>query len=337
MSKLLFTLSAIAFILLGTGLLAPPIPAAAQDGTLVPGTPIEGTLSGGPATYTLNLSAGQLVMITLESEIFDPILIVNDTSGNQLARNDDGPSGRGSLLAFISPTDSAYAVVVDGWDLNGAYTLTASTPTANQVEVGGSVSLSPDGAAPLYIIFTGTAGMVVNVAATSQAEEDTKLKLYGPDIQMLAENDDDGPGRNPSLRRVQIATDGPYLLEVTSVFGEDLTANVDVTVESAELLILSETPQSVSLSPEGLGMEIFDFEAAAGTTYRFIVTMANGNGVNLSLENTGDFFSPTLDAGSGARVAWDYVAPVSGNLRLIVHPTFFGDGDDYQISLEVVQ
>jgi len=251
MSKLLFTLTLIAAVMLGAGRLDSPAPASAQDGTLVPGTPVEGTLAGGPVTYSLNLSAGQLVVISLESEAFDTILALNDSAGNELARNDDGPDGTNSLLAFLSPNDGSYAVVVDGWNTSGAYILTATTPDVNQIEVGASVSLPPDGNKPLYVTFVGTAGMVINLQATSQAGEDTRLILYGTDGKELAENDDDGPGTDPSLRRVKLPGDGLYLVEVGSVFGNDLTANVDLVTESTELLILSETPQTVSLSEAG--------------------------------------------------------------------------------------
>lgn len=335
MRKYLF--STLVLVTLITGLFGSMGSAAAQGG-LTPNEPVTGTLSGEPASYTIDLAAGQLLIASLESDAFDATLAIQDTNGTELARNDDGGEGTNSLLALVAQADGTYTLVVDAWgDASGDYTLTPNVVTPEQVEVGGSLSLAANGAEPLYAVFAGTADSVVNVYATSQGEDDTQISLYGVDAREIESDDDDGPGTIPYLRRVVLPADGLYLIEVRETFDYELTADVDVTVEATEQLYVDATPQAVVLNDDALGTEVYTFDATAGTVYRITVTSALGTGVSLELLDTGDFFEPDFETGNAVRVTWDYQATMDGTFRLVVHPAFFSDGDEYQISLEIVE
>ncbi len=307
------------------------------QGGLTPGAPTNGTLSGDDVTFTIDLAAGQLLLASVESDAFDTQIAVQDAGGMELASDDDGGEGTNSLLAFVAQADATYTLVVSAWSGTGDFVLTPNVVAPVLVEVGGSAMLTANGAEPLYAVFAGTAGSVVNVFTMSQAEDDTQLTLYGVDGQEIEYDYDDGPGYNSYLRRIVLPADGFYLAEVREVFDYDLTANVDITVEATEVLPVDATPQALTLGDDMLGTEVYTFEATAGTTYRIIVTCALGTGVDLELHDTNDFFTPDIESGNAVRVAWDYMTTAGGPIRLVVHPAFFSDGDTYQISVEVVQ
>jgi hypothetical protein len=136
---------------------------------------------------------------------------------------------------------------------------------------------------------------------------------------------------------VVLPADGLYLIKANAIFDDIPTANVDISVEATERLFIDATPQGLSLSDDGLGTEVYTFEATAGSTYRTVVTSVNGSGIRLEMLDTDAFFTPDLDAGDAVRVSWDYRATVNGMFRLVVHPSFFSDGDEYQISVEIIE
>ncbi len=82
---------------------------------------------GAPRDYALTLAEGQVAMISLESDAFDPMVEIrsaNDPDGEIVAMDDDGGSGLNSFLVF-SGEPGNYLVRVRGYSSSaeGAYTL----------------------------------------------------------------------------------------------------------------------------------------------------------------------------------------------------------------------
>lgn len=120
---------------------------AQEGGRISVGASLEGELTGRDPTtddgshydgYRFQARAGERVAISLESDSFDPVLIVgrqNRRSFEELARNDDAP-GRGlnSRLVFTAPETGAYAIRATSLDESlGAYRLGL---TAAPAEIG---------------------------------------------------------------------------------------------------------------------------------------------------------------------------------------------------------
>lgn len=95
---------------------------------------VEGTLVDGGARlndgslYDIHLFEGQaeqIVRITLPSDEFDTFLILQDASGEELARNNDGSNGANAELIVRLPVTERYRIVVNAYDEtgNGAYHL----------------------------------------------------------------------------------------------------------------------------------------------------------------------------------------------------------------------
>ncbi|MGB7313831.1 MAG: tetratricopeptide repeat protein, partial [Nodosilinea sp.] len=81
--------------------------------------------------------AGQTVAITLESIEFDTFLLLRDSEGNELVRNDDIDTEAGNYHSFISltlPVDGTYQIWANGLDSTsrGRYQLTVVETTPEQ-------------------------------------------------------------------------------------------------------------------------------------------------------------------------------------------------------------
>jgi tetratricopeptide (TPR) repeat protein len=111
------------------------------DGNTAPLLQVEGVLEPGDSTftddnslydtYTFEAEAGQAVIITLESEEFDTYLLLENSQGEHIARNDDiSDDDRNSSIAVVLPQAGTYQVLAGAFDdtQRGAYRLTV-TPT----------------------------------------------------------------------------------------------------------------------------------------------------------------------------------------------------------------
>lgn len=95
----------------------------------------EGDLGGGDGEdggsqhdYAVTLRAGEAILISAESEAFDPVVRVyraDDREGEPVATDDDSGAGFNALLAFAPEEAGSYVVRVASFssDRGGAYTL----------------------------------------------------------------------------------------------------------------------------------------------------------------------------------------------------------------------
>ncbi|MBX3560246.1 MAG: PPC domain-containing protein [Sphingomonas sp.] len=111
---------------------APPAPPANATPTRTESTEwrvFDGELAGdgAPRDYALTLAEGQIAMISLESDAFDPVVEVrraDDPDGDAIEMDDDGGSGLNSFLVFSGEAGD-YLVRVRAYSSSGegAYTL----------------------------------------------------------------------------------------------------------------------------------------------------------------------------------------------------------------------
>lgn len=98
-----------------------------EQGSLGPGDPILNDNSFFDS-YPFSGRAGQQVTISLQSQDFDPYLLLVDEAGNLLAENDDiSGSDYNSQIVFTLPLDGTYRIIANSFDPagQGFYTLTA--------------------------------------------------------------------------------------------------------------------------------------------------------------------------------------------------------------------
>jgi tetratricopeptide (TPR) repeat protein len=89
-----------------------------------------GTITPAEATYTFEGSQGEAITITLDSEDFDPVLSLFDSSGDEVATNDDFGGTLNSAIILILPADDTYTVIARSFSgQGGEFNLVVRTST----------------------------------------------------------------------------------------------------------------------------------------------------------------------------------------------------------------
>ncbi len=187
--------------------------------------------------YAFRASAGERLVVTLDSEAFDPLVRVGRMNGrdfDELAHNDDaGGGGLNSRLVFVAPSSGEYIIRATALsDSGGDYVVgleqAPPPPPSETIAIGDDIEgalgegsgRNDDGQRADFYRFTGTAGQRVAVEMTSD-DFDTYLTLRRLSDNALVAEDDDGLGEGTDSRLVHtLDTDGDYLIEARA-FSED--------------------------------------------------------------------------------------------------------------------
>lgn len=179
--------------------------------------------------------AGSVVEVTMQSDAFDPFLVLEGPSGDAVGQNDDGAavSGTDSWLWRELPTSGTYTIWAGSLDgsATGPYSLSlergepARDPASMAVGETHSGSIqSDDGYDPRFgdrarpVTFEGSSGQSVSIVMRSEAL-DPYLVLEGP-AGATVDHDDDGGGGTDSRLDVTLETDGTYTVWAGSFSGE---------------------------------------------------------------------------------------------------------------------
>jgi len=238
--------------------------------SIVPDVTITGTLTptGDVDFFAFEANAGQHVTIDVDAQSLtsrspaDTIVTLYDSSGRQLAENDDESADtRDSLLRFTIPTAGRYAFRIRDVALRGGpnftyrarVTLAGSPPPsrftesepnnsiaqANTITPNVTVRGALDPAGDVdFFAFQASAGQRVriDVAAkrlTPSSAADTIVALFDSSGRKLAENDDRAPGQLDSLLEFTVATAGRYAFSIRDFGnkgGPNFTYEVTVTL-----------------------------------------------------------------------------------------------------------
>lgn len=176
--------------------------------------------SGDVDQFTITLTAGQTYMISMrgtgDSALADAYLTLANSGGTVVAFDDDGGSGRNSLLTFTATTTGTYTISAQGYPgdgLTGGYTIDVRQMTsdavgstlgaAKSINVGqttfGFIESSSDvdmykvtlTADTFYSIeLAGGADYNTDPASVRRGEVDTIITIYDAAGNVVATNDD---------------------------------------------------------------------------------------------------------------------------------------------------
>jgi hypothetical protein len=188
--------------------------------------------------HRIELRANQRVLLTLESDDFDPVLMVYraDDMHEPVAENDDGSEGFNSRLAFAAPADGTYVMRVLSYEPGtlGAYALRARALPP----LPAPVTAHSGTATTIWRTFRGELGAqdpdndgqrFDDYQVSLRQGEQLLLRLdaegFDPVVQLLAADsrngpvleadDDSGPGANAMLG-FDVPQSGDYIVRVTS-------------------------------------------------------------------------------------------------------------------------
>jgi serine protease Do len=163
-------------------------------------------------------TSGQTVQIDMMSDEFDAYLLLQDASGRELTRNDDGGEGLNARIIYTLPATAQYRIVANTYraGASGTYTLRLSEGTSgglpNPRGVRGTIArgqtvageLTPndprlaDNSVYQAWLFQGGAGETIVIDLVSE-DFDAYLLVQDQHGNRLASDDDSGEGLDSRL------------------------------------------------------------------------------------------------------------------------------------------
>ncbi len=217
-----------------------PATPSVQPATTVPvemGQSLAGDLEspGVPAAFSLEGRSGDIVSITVESLEFDPLVTLQNSSGADIATDDDSAGNLNARIAnFQLPDTGTYLILVSSLSRSarGSFVLTVDQGTAaaqppptaepnmalgdDALTPGQSISavLSPDQPEARFT-FAAIADQEVTITASS-AVFDPVLTLLDTDGAELAVDDDGAGALNARISKFRVPGDGMYTVVVSA-------------------------------------------------------------------------------------------------------------------------
>lgn len=313
--------------------------------------------------YGFRAEQGQRVIITLDSDDFDPLVRVGRMAGGdfvELAHNDDGPDqGLNSRLVFTASTAGDYVIrataVQDG---TGAYTIglapAPDAPPAKPLAIGDKVEgelnadtgANDDGQRAQLYRFSAEAGQRVAIELSSK-DFDTYLVLRnGVDGSVIAQDDDGaGVGTNSRLTAT-LDTAGDYVVEARA-FSGDGEGRFTLTVsevappppptsiqfgETVEGEIKTEDPQS----DDGKHYHAYAFSGAEGQRIQAILRSGDFDAYLEVGAAEGDFTALASDddgLAQGTDSRLNFTLPKTGDYVIRVMPLSAEEDGLYALEL----
>lgn len=254
---------------------------------------LDQTAAGEVIDYFWTIPEGETILVDLQSEAFDPLITVSNSSEEELASDDDGGDGLNSRLAFTAPADDIYAVTVTRFGEQtpeGDYRLIVSG--AEVIE--DSVSETTE-----YTTFEGVAGGTITIALNSE-DFDPLIRILDANGTEVASDDDGGNGLN-SLLEFTPTEDGIYTIVVDSFNGApegefQLSASFPCAIEDEIVTGTSDTSTTSDQSSSDSSDATSD-AFLAGMNVMDMGTIAVAESVNVTAEGTIDIYSITMNEG----------------------------------------
>ena len=168
----------------------------------------------------------------------DPLLLLHDSRGRELANDDDGGGGKNALIeGYRLPADGLYTIIATRFegaegDSAGRYRLElllpdlllAELPPGTQpVHWNEPATSAIDDASPARLFaFQGGADDLVTITMDRRGGTlDAVLELLDRDGNLLVSDDDSGAGQNARIGDYTLPADGIYLLRATRYSGDE--------------------------------------------------------------------------------------------------------------------
>ena len=311
--------------------------------------------------YDLTLSAGEKIVVTMESSAFDTFLAFANAAGDSLIQNDDfGGSISVSKLEYVIETDGDYILVATSAPpgVTGAYRLTIERSRPDAVQdsrrfekrlsgtLAGGDELLDSGAFVDLFELDGLAGQQLNVDLNT-TDFDPILFAMDSAGEVLEMNDDFEGSTSRAFVTFTVPANGAYAIAVTSYGPAKGSYEILITGESAGA---AAPPVQASAPPtteekgrleagdeklsSGEYLDNYYFELEQGETLSLFLSSDDFNAFLALVPVQGDPIQVNdSDGSTNARI--EYTADQAGKVRVLV--TTFKPGEQGAYTLSVTQ
>lgn len=286
---------------------------------------VSDTLEDTEQTYTFEAQAGDSIIATLSSEVFDPYLTLRGPDGLDIAYNDDFAGLDSQVGPVTLPETGEYTLAVSSYttyeDLptTGDFTLQVYTVSLDEItpDEPASVTFSAD-TQQHYFSFEAEVGDVIDINVTSEDDTDTLLTLTDSTGSVITSDDDSGEGYNPEIYQYSLSTSGTYTLLITTA---DTTGSAEITLHREKAASLDDGAQEVKITPK-LYSRALTYEAQAGQTILMNVSVVSGEPVDLTIsayqgDTTLMSYSTTSEIPEGTVLGFQ--VPEDGQIQIFVY------------------
>ena len=304
----------------------------------------------------------RMSLVHTDRSNLDPYLYLRDTSGMEVMRNDDGGSGRNSLITYTATTTGTYYLDAGSWNERsmGTYELSVVAGDAQLQLIEDhdwvAVQLVAGTAYRMDLVSTGVNGGLSDPYlslrdANGNQVQDTPV---GGTSAVYVVDNDSGPGLNSRITFTATTT-GTYYLDVggadeanTGTYRLSVVAGTTDPVEVQDAPTTTATPYGVEVGRSFLGTvgqngdrDWVEVQLVAGTVYRMAMVSTGGDGLNpyLSLRDARVMaVAADDDGGPGLNSLITYTPTTTGTYYLDAGS--FGGGSmesmgPYQLSVVV--
>jgi hypothetical protein len=269
--------------------------------TIEYGETVEGVFSGDvlSSEYSFTAAPGDSVTITLNSDDFDSYLRLRDSSGSEIAFNDDGGGSLNSLIGpLLLSEGGVYTIVASSLSgsSTGAFVLVLNSANLMPIAVGEPVEgelTESEGMA--YYTLEANAGDVIGI--TVESDIDTTLTVNDPFNYQIASDEDGGKGNNPEISDLVLNSDGSYTILVSSPFSETGAFTIEIT--RATLPSLNDGPVTLNFNSSTTS-RVLNYTAEAGEVLRLTVSSVSGGPLSPNIDI--QFNGSTVAYGSASYV-----------------------------------
>lgn len=292
----------------------PPMRRNQPPTPIQPGRIYEGNYFGVPVEFILDAELGQFMVIEVTSADFDAVLEISDSTGAQVAYDDDSGIGNMPQIIFIAPSTGTFAVKLRGFSdpIEGSYILSVGG-TVTALPIGDSVTTAFDGTSSTIYSFEAETGDVVNITTDSGDTVDTTLRLIGPDGVQIGYVDD-FTGVDPEFRRQPLDASGRYYL-IHAPYSESAAGDVVLRIEKTQVVSLESEPARYTIEQ---GRDIFNIDVQAGELYLVTLTSSAVVGGTLDVSGQDGLSTASVSFTTVEGASLMFRAGMSGRYRLTV-------------------
>lgn len=179
--------------------------------------------------------------------------------------------------------------------------------------------------------FSADAGDMVSFSVFSGGAIDTVLEIYSDTAELIAFDDDSGPGFDPELLGVTLPDTGPYEVVVRPL---NAGASGTAVISFDQLLETAlDGPLTVTLNDK-YGAQQLRFDGEAGETIRMVVTSLSqvGGAPEIVVSQGGDVVA-SQHLGQNLRLTFEFTVPRDGrvDVKILRNDNAYGE---IQISIE---
>lgn len=283
---------------------------------------------------------GDYVIMTLESEDFDPVLSLLDNNLLELAYSDDFNGFNPQIGPYRLPYSGDYIANIDQVGdfaavTPGDFVLRVRYITLSAIEFGEDVSFTLNSETPaIYYEFSANAGEMIDVDVSTDGTIDTMLSIIGSEGYAIVSDDDSGKGLDPEFAEYIFDNAGSYILTI-STFEADVQGEGTLTLIHHPAKSLDQGAQTIRLNDKQ-SRDYVVFEGVQGDVISLQIHRISGMVADLTISafvNEIEIASYST-TGIADEFPLVFVMPMDGQVLLKFEEYSYQDGISFEVSLE---